>query len=71
MAYQGLGRHDDALIAFSEGLALDPKQSSLLVGLIDAMLKSPYKGGQYNREGGEGGEGEEREGERRVGEERK
>ena len=44
MAYQGLGQYDDALIAFSEGLAVDPKQSSSLVGLIDAMLKSPLKG---------------------------
>lgn len=51
MAYQGLGQYDDALIAFSEGLAVDPKQSSSLVGLIDAMLKSPLKGK------GRGGEG--------------
>ena len=45
VAYQGLGRHEDALIAFAEGLAADPKQpSSALCGLIDAMLKSPLKG---------------------------
>lgn len=43
VAYQGLGCHDEALIAFSEGLAVDPKQSSALGGLIDAMLKSPLK----------------------------
>ena len=44
MAYQGLGHHDDAVIAFAEGLAADPKQTSVLGGLIDAMLKSPLKG---------------------------
>lgn len=44
VAYQGLGHHDDAVIAFAEGLAADPKQTSVLGGLIDAMLKSPLKG---------------------------
>ena len=44
MAYQGLGQYDDSLVSFSEGLAIDPKLSSALVGLIDSMLKSPYKG---------------------------
>ncbi|XP_003387135.1 PREDICTED: tetratricopeptide repeat protein 28 [Amphimedon queenslandica] len=44
VAYQGLGQYDESLVSFSEGLAIDPKLSSALVGLIDSMLKSPYKG---------------------------
>ena len=60
VAYQGLGQHENALIAFAEGLAADPKQSSALVGLVDAMLKSPLKGKgereiERETEGGRGG----------------
>jgi tetratricopeptide (TPR) repeat protein len=44
VAYQGLGRHEEALIAFSEGLAADSKQLPALGGIIDVMLKSPMKG---------------------------
>lgn len=48
VAYQGLGQYENALIAFSEGLAADPKQSSSLVGLVDAMLKSPLKSTKHS-----------------------
>ena len=70
VAYQGLGQHENALIAFAEGLAADPKQSSALVGLVDAMLKSPLKGkGERERERERQRE-EEEEGETEGGRER-
>uniref|UniRef100_A0A0K2TA00 Uncharacterized protein n=1 Tax=Lepeophtheirus salmonis TaxID=72036 RepID=A0A0K2TA00_LEPSM len=43
VAYQCLGKHCDALGAFSNGLAQDPKSMQLLSGLIEAALKSPLK----------------------------
>ncbi|CAB4063457.1 Tetratricopeptide repeat protein 28 [Lepeophtheirus salmonis] len=39
VAYQCLGKHCDALGAFSNGLAQDPKSMQLLSGLIEAALK--------------------------------
>ncbi|XP_038059713.1 tetratricopeptide repeat protein 28-like isoform X2 [Patiria miniata] len=42
-ALQCLGRHADALAAFSSGLAQDPKSLQLLAGLAEAALKSPLK----------------------------
>lgn len=44
MAYQGLDRYENAMTAYAEGLVADPKQGSMLHGLIEAMLKSPYRG---------------------------
>ncbi|XP_071946339.1 tetratricopeptide repeat protein 28-like [Antedon mediterranea] len=43
VALQCLGRHADALAAFSSGLAQEPKSLQLLAGLIEAALKSPLK----------------------------
>ncbi len=44
VALQCLGRHAEALGAFSSGLAQDPKSQQLLSGLIEAAMKSPLKG---------------------------
>lgn len=44
MAYQGLEMYENAMIAYADGLVADPKQGSMLHGLIEAMLKSPYRG---------------------------
>ncbi|XP_063219865.1 tetratricopeptide repeat protein 28 isoform X2 [Bacillus rossius redtenbacheri] len=43
VALQCLGRHSDALAAFSSGLAQDPKSSQLLAGLVEASMKSPLR----------------------------
>ncbi|XP_077995250.1 tetratricopeptide repeat protein 28-like [Glandiceps talaboti] len=43
VALQYLGRHADALAAFSSGLAQDFKSLQLLGGLVDAAMKSPLK----------------------------
>lgn len=43
MALQCLGRHSDALAAFSSGLAQDPKSLQLLSGLVEAAMKSPLR----------------------------
>eukprot|EP00057_Strongylocentrotus_purpuratus_P011509 XP_011665983.1 PREDICTED: tetratricopeptide repeat protein 28 [Strongylocentrotus purpuratus] len=43
VALQCLGRHADALAAFSSGLAQDPKSLQLLAGLVEAAVKSPLK----------------------------
>ncbi|XP_071789683.1 tetratricopeptide repeat protein 28-like isoform X3 [Asterias amurensis] len=43
IALQCLGRHADALAAFSSGLSQDPKSLQLLAGLAEAALKSPLK----------------------------
>lgn len=43
-ALGGLERHTEALVAFARGLASDSKQVALLDALIEAMLKSPFKG---------------------------
>ena len=43
MALQCLGRHSDALAAFSSGLAQDPKSLQLLAGLVEAAMKSPLR----------------------------
>ena len=45
VALQGLDRYEEAMIAFAGGIAADPKQASMLNGLIETMLKSPLKGG--------------------------
>ena len=44
MAYQGLDQNEEAMVAYADGLVADPKQGSMLHGLIEAMLKSPYRG---------------------------
>ena len=44
MAYQGLDMCEDAMAAYAEGLVSDPKQGSMLNGLVEAMLRSPYRG---------------------------
>ncbi|XP_060048527.1 tetratricopeptide repeat protein 28 isoform X2 [Erinaceus europaeus] len=43
VALQYLGRHADALAAFASGLAQDPKSLQLLVGMIEAAMKSPMR----------------------------
>lgn len=43
MALQCLGRHGDALAAFSQGLAQDPMSQQLLAGLVEASVKSPLR----------------------------
>lgn len=44
IALQGLERHEDAMVAFAEGIAIDPKSGPLLSGLTQTMLISPLKG---------------------------
>ena len=44
VALQCLGKHAEALAAFSAGLAQDPKSLQLLAGLVEAAMKSPLKG---------------------------
>ena len=44
VALQCLGKHSEALAAFSAGLAQDPKSLQLLAGLVEAAMKSPLKG---------------------------
>ncbi|XP_012288124.1 tetratricopeptide repeat protein 28 [Orussus abietinus] len=43
VALQCLGRHGEALVAFSAGLARDPSNFQLLSGLVEASLKSPLR----------------------------
>nr|XP_033812169.1 tetratricopeptide repeat protein 28 isoform X2 [Geotrypetes seraphini] len=43
VALQYLGRHADALAAFASGLAQDPKSLQLLVGMVEAVMKSPMR----------------------------
>lgn len=43
VALQCLGRHGEALAAFSAGLARDPSNCQLLSGLVEASLKSPLR----------------------------
>ncbi|XP_069475462.1 tetratricopeptide repeat protein 28 isoform X1 [Ambystoma mexicanum] len=43
IALQYLGRHADALAAFASGLAQDPKSLQLLVGMVEAAMKSPMR----------------------------
>ncbi|XP_054281377.1 tetratricopeptide repeat protein 28 [Macrosteles quadrilineatus] len=43
VALQCLGRHGDALAAFSSGLAQEPKSTQLLAGLVEASMKSPLR----------------------------
>lgn len=44
VALLGLGQFEDAIVAFAEGLAADPKQTPMLNGLTETMLKSPFRG---------------------------
>ena len=44
VALQCLARHAEALGAFSTGLAMEPKSTQLLAGLIEAAMKSPLRG---------------------------
>lgn len=43
VAYQGLEQHEEAMAAYADGLVADPKQGSMLHGLIEAMIRSPYR----------------------------
>ncbi|XP_043222713.1 tetratricopeptide repeat protein 28-like isoform X3 [Amphibalanus amphitrite] len=43
VALQCMGRHGEALAAFSQGLAQDPKSMQLLSGLVEAAMKSPLR----------------------------
>uniref|UniRef100_A0A8C5P7H0 Tetratricopeptide repeat protein 28 n=1 Tax=Leptobrachium leishanense TaxID=445787 RepID=A0A8C5P7H0_9ANUR len=43
VALQYLGRHADALAAFASGLAQDPKSLQLLLGMVEAAMKSPMR----------------------------
>ncbi|XP_071443187.1 tetratricopeptide repeat protein 28, partial [Hetaerina americana] len=43
VALQCLGRHAEALAAFSSGLAQDPKSTQLLSALVEAAMKSPLR----------------------------
>ncbi|CAH1163307.1 unnamed protein product [Phaedon cochleariae] len=43
VALQCLGRHGDALAAFSQGLGQDPSSQQLLAGLVEASVKSPLR----------------------------
>nr|XP_054600091.1 tetratricopeptide repeat protein 28 isoform X2 [Nothobranchius furzeri] len=43
VALQYLGRHADALAAFASGLSQDPKSLQLLVGMVEAAMKSPLR----------------------------
>ncbi|XP_076139979.1 tetratricopeptide repeat protein 28-like [Alosa pseudoharengus] len=43
VALQYLGRHADALAAFASGLAQDPKSLQLLLGMVEAAMKSPLR----------------------------
>uniref|UniRef100_A0AAV2IU21 Tetratricopeptide repeat protein 28 n=1 Tax=Knipowitschia caucasica TaxID=637954 RepID=A0AAV2IU21_KNICA len=43
VALQYLGRHADALAAFASGLAQDPKSLQLLVGMVEAAMKSSLR----------------------------
>lgn len=49
MAYQGLEEYEEAMVAYADGLVADPKQGSMLHGLIEVMLKSPYRGNSSQR----------------------
>lgn len=49
VALQYLGRHADALAAFASGLAQDPKSLQLLVGMVEAAMKSPLRGKEFSR----------------------
>ena len=44
VALLGLGQFEEAIVAFAEGLAADPKQAPMLNGLTETMLKSPFRG---------------------------
>ena len=44
VAFQGLDEHEEAMVAYADGLISDSKQESMLHGLIEVMLKSPYRG---------------------------
>ena len=44
-AYEGLNQHEDAMVAYAEGiLAAGSKQESMLHGLTEAVMRSPYRG---------------------------
>ncbi|XP_060533525.1 tetratricopeptide repeat protein 28 [Cylas formicarius] len=43
VALQCLGRHGEALAAFSQGLAQDANSQQLLAGLVEASVKSPLR----------------------------
>lgn len=43
MALQCLGRHGEALAAFSSGLGVEPSSRQLLAALVEASLKSPLR----------------------------
>ena len=44
VAFQGLEEYEAAMVSYADGLVADPKQGSMLHGLIEVMLKSPHRG---------------------------
>ena len=36
--------YEEAMVAFSQGLATNPKENAMLTGLVETMLKSSLKG---------------------------
>ena len=36
--------HEEAMVAFSQGLVTNPKESAMLTALVETMLKSSLKG---------------------------
>ena len=36
--------HEEAIVAFSQGLATNPKENAMLAVLVETMLKSSLKG---------------------------
>ena len=44
IALQGMGDHVEAMVAFSQGLAANPKENAMLIALVRTILKSSLKG---------------------------
>ena len=44
IALQGMDDHEEAMVAFSQGLATNPKENAMLTALVETMLKSSLKG---------------------------
>ena len=44
IALQGMDDYEEAMVAFSQGLATNPKEGTMLTALVETMLKSSLKG---------------------------
>ena len=44
IALQGMDDYEEAMVAFSQGLATNPKENAMLTALVETMLKSSLKG---------------------------